>query len=104
MTNTTVPQPVLLVEPPVRAMTPWELGQMDAHDGLLCVPGDYFVRPDQMVEYALGYESVAGPTLLSRQILRRYASEAVEPVHAVTDDEVEMAWLALFARDEARHV
>lgn len=62
--------------PLFECMTPHELGFADAADGELCVPEMYFVRRTQMVEYAEGFEAYAGPTLLSRQIMRPYGEVA----------------------------
>lgn len=68
----TAPLTALLVERAHSAMTPYELGFADAADGELCLPELYFVRREQMVEYAEGHEAYAGPSLLSRQVLRLY--------------------------------
>lgn len=46
-------------------VTPYLLGQLDAQDGQNCLPEMYFVKRSQQVEYAQGWESVAGPDLLS---------------------------------------
>lgn len=51
----------------------FRLGVLDARLGDLCVPAMYFRHSDDMKAYAMGYESVAGPTLLSRQILGKVA-------------------------------
>lgn len=47
----------------------FRIGVLDARLGDLCVPSMYFRHRDDVRAYAMGYESVAGPTLLSRQIL-----------------------------------
>lgn len=47
------------------ALTPFQLGALDAEQGELCVPEMYFARRSQMIEYAHGYESITGPDLLS---------------------------------------
>lgn len=52
----------------------FQIGKLDAEDGVGCVPEMYFARRDQIVDYALGYESVTGPTLLSQQILATVAT------------------------------
>lgn len=51
----------------------YRLGQRDAQDGEYCLPELYFVRRAQLIAYAHGYESVAGATLLSRQVLQGVA-------------------------------
>ncbi len=43
-------------------------GTQDAQHGASCLPELYFTHPSDKLEYAQGFESVAGETLLSRQI------------------------------------
>jgi hypothetical protein len=52
----------------------FQLGKLDAEDGVGCVPEMYFARRSQIREYARAYESVAGPTMLSQQILAPVAT------------------------------
>jgi hypothetical protein len=59
-------------------MTPYDVGVLDAEDGRLCLPEMYFARNSHKVEYALGYESVAGPTLLSAQVKHLYGRLVLE--------------------------
>ena len=47
----------------------YRLGQRDARDKAMCLPELYFMRRSQVIAYARGFESVAGATILSRQIL-----------------------------------
>ena len=52
---------------------PFVLGSCDAAGGELCLPELYFTCCHDQKNYARGYESIAGSTLLSAQILG-YAS------------------------------
>ena len=46
----------------------YRLGQRDARDKAMCLPELYFMRRSQVIAYARGFESVAGATILSRQV------------------------------------
>lgn len=52
-------------------LTPYEMGFCDAVDGEPCLPEIYFVRREQRVAYAEGYENAGLPTPLSRRILEK---------------------------------
>lgn len=52
-------------------LTPFMLGALDAEKGELCVPAMYYTQIGQCREYAEGYESVVGRTLLSDQVMGR---------------------------------
>lgn len=47
----------------------YRLGVVTAQLQELCLPAMYFRHRDDTRDFARGHESVAGPTLLSRQIL-----------------------------------
>lgn len=56
-------------EPTVSELvTPKMMGALDAEQGHLCVPEMYYTQWGQMLEYAEGFESVAGETILSLSI------------------------------------
>ncbi len=64
-----VRQPDFLVAASDAGLSPYMLGVLDAERGELCVPEMYFTKRGQMCEYAEGYESVAGETVTTRQVL-----------------------------------
>lgn len=52
-------------------LTPYEMGFCDAVDGEPCLPEIYFVRREQKIAYAEGYENAGLPTPLSRWTLEK---------------------------------
>ena len=68
--------PVVFVTDDDREVSPFMLGVLDAERNALCIPEIYYIRRGDMLEYAEGFESVAGPTLLSSQLLgKTFVSE-----------------------------
>ncbi len=51
-----------------RGKLAFTFGNADARHGASCLPELYFTHPADKLDYATGFESVAGETLLSRQI------------------------------------
>ncbi len=51
-----------------RSKVAYTFGTADARHGASCLPELYFAHPADKLEYVTGFESVAGETLLSRQI------------------------------------
>lgn len=75
-------------------VTPYMLGVMDAEEGLLCCPEQYYVKDGQKAEYCEGYEAVAGETLTTRQILGK-------PLLTDAQIEAEFSDLVEGMKDEA---
>lgn len=74
--------------------SPYMLGVMDAEDGQLCCPEQYFTKQGQICEYAEGYEAVAGETLTTRQILGKpqmtdvqIAAEHADLIEGMSDEQ-----------------
>lgn len=87
--TTTTRQPEFVVALLQADITPYMLGALDAEKGEMACPELYFVKRGQMCEYCEGYESVAGPTLTTRQFLGGRV--------AATPADMEAAIDALFA-------
>lgn len=60
--------------------TAYRFGVEDAQVGDDCTPEMYFVHPDDVTDYALGYASVRGHTLTTMQLL----ADLVIPVMPTT--------------------
>jgi hypothetical protein len=73
----------------VKPLTPYQLGALDAEKGEFCLPELYFATRTQKDEYAVGYESVAGRTLLSGQVLSRNERKVYVLSDAELDAELE---------------
>ena len=71
-------------------VTPFMLGVLAAERGELCVPEVYYTKRGQMREFADGFESVAGETLSTCQILGKrfvdYAAELEDLQEAMADN------------------
>jgi hypothetical protein len=73
------------IEAPDHGLTPWQMGAQDANEGDYCLPELFFTDHQLQIEYAQGYESIAGRTLLSDQVLGRKRQRIM------TDAELEAA-------------
>jgi hypothetical protein len=62
--------------PQVFSTVAYTFGVEDATTDKLCIPEMWFYRHEDKVAYATGYESVAGPTLTTRQFLSDADMEA----------------------------
>lgn len=90
--SATVRQPSFVAAASDAGLTPFMLGALDAQRGELCVPEMYYTKRGQICEYAEGFESVKGRTMLSGQLLSGL----------VTDAMIDQAQAA-GERDEAAH-
>lgn len=74
----TIQPALVVVEHDPALMTPYDLGVLDAEDGELCLPDLYFVKPQQMYDYAIGYSSIKPGSPLAEQIMSQYEQEQYE--------------------------
>lgn len=70
-------------------VSPYMLGVLDAESGELCLPELYFTQKGQQREFAEGYESVVGRTLLSDQVMGRQRQLTQAEIDAETLDYAE---------------